>query len=193
MRFFSLDNNFGLTLTELLIAVALLGFVSLAVVGIDISARKLLGATDKEGVIVREATAAMAHMEKWISLTTGDSTNLGISTIPVGGDSITFRVDYDVNGNCKNTPETYSDDTTKRYALVSNSLRFYPNYGSSPGTYKTLSTRIFDVDFARYYTTPNFGAKVKLTTRYDPTTASGFDNPQVILESRISLRAHSNN
>jgi len=190
-----LNKKSGLTLAELIMAVVLLSLVGLAVTGIDVASRRLLSAVDRETVTYLDATVAMDHMVKWISLATGDEGSFSNGGISVVGFRIDIRTDYNVSGNCLNTPDNYGDDTWRRYELVGNEIRYWPNR-NVPGTYEVISTRVrtaaLDLDFEE--SGGEFFVTIEIEASYFPTRPVGAnhpDNPLVKLEANVSPRAHT--
>jgi hypothetical protein len=183
----------GVTLTEIILAVSLLSFIMLAISGIDVAARRLLRATDRETAVLMDIAPAISHMEKWLALATGDSMDPGINC--TGGDWIEFRTDFDYNDNCMYTPEDYTDPNITRvwrkYALDNNELKYYPRR-SVPGTFKVLSSKIDNITF----TVNPASIRVEVVACYDPSGGCPADdpnNPTIKIESTISPRTHSFN
>jgi len=183
-------NKSGLTLIELVVAIILLSFVFLAIGGIDISSRRLLGTVDRETMTLMDASPAMQHMEKWIALATGDLNHMGITVDTADHKWIEFRADYDDTGVCKNTPEDYNDDILRKYELIDNDL--VSTVGANT---EILARKVNDIyfDLVQGGPTNDFYVKVELEALYDPTEAQGLNNPIVKLQTNISPRCHSIN
>ncbi|MBL7131771.1 MAG: prepilin-type N-terminal cleavage/methylation domain-containing protein [Candidatus Omnitrophica bacterium] len=187
------NNKSGLTLMELIVAVILLSFVFLAIGGIDIGSRKLLRSIDKETMTLMDVSPAMQHMEKWVSLVTGDKNDLGVNL--VSATEIKFKVDYSpADGSLNNTPEDYSDDVERSYYLNGNSLIYDPNTASA-GDEETLATKVTSINFEAPFVQglDGFYVKIELEALYDPTESQGIDNPIVKLGTNITPRCHSIN
>ena len=189
------NNKSGLTLMELIVAVILLGFVFLAIGGIDIGSRKLLRSIDEETMTLMDVSPAMQHMEKWISLVTGDKNDLGVEL--VSATEIKFKLDYSpADGSLNNTPEDYSDDVQRSYYLDGNSLIYDPNTDLfSTGDEETLATKVTSINFEAPFVQglDGFYVKIELEALYDPAEPQGIDNPIVKLGTNITPRCHSIN
>lgn len=100
-----INQSHGLSLTELLIASAIIGIIMTGIAVFTISVRQLQATSQTTMYTNMKLTALMKTIRTDAELTIGDPTDSGIRTNTAGSTrSICFRHDVE------NTPETYSDD-----------------------------------------------------------------------------------
>ncbi len=107
-------NRKSLTLTELIIAIVLLGIVFLTATNLEISGRRFYIQSDRYTQAIMDIAPAMEKIEKTALLQIGDITNTGISLFPAGCvnncNEVHIRRDYNAAGNPNNSPGDYADD-----------------------------------------------------------------------------------
>jgi prepilin-type N-terminal cleavage/methylation domain-containing protein len=107
----------GVTLIELLVAVSLISVVFVAVTGVYISAKKVMGGLEGRDISLGGAIA-IEHMSRNIGL--GNRVEL-----LDGNKQVTVRWDYNNSSAPLNTPNNFTDDRLLRYRFFSdNTLRF---------------------------------------------------------------------
>ena len=198
----------GFTLTEVLIAIVLMGLVILAVTSVDITSRRFFGTSSKESWIQDEAKIAAEHMVKNIQLGVGDMSNpstpvgsppladdsrgflildsagnLVASGLP-GGSQIQVKQDRDNDGTVDRTIE-YNYDSGN-YKIVYDEDVADPTNPTEDFAEGIVESAIFSFDS----NTPN-QVDVIITVRRDPTQEKSLDNPETTLTSSIVLRAMS--
>lgn len=179
------------TLMELVIAISLLSFVLLAIAAVDISSRKLLKKVDNDTALLMDVSPAMSHMEKMISLATGDKNHMGVTI--VSQDRIEFNTDYNQNDVPNRTPEYTGDDTTKSYYLDNHTLMYDPDVNIA-GNEQELTNKVSTLTFTAPFTTSpydDFFVTINMNALYDPAQPTGPDNPEAQLDSRVCPRSHS--
>jgi len=101
----NIKNSNGLSLTELLIASAIIGIIMSGVAVFTISVKQLQTTSQTTSYTNLKLTALMKTIRTDAELTIGDPTNSGIRTNTAGSTrSICFRHDQ------QNTPQSYADD-----------------------------------------------------------------------------------
>jgi len=134
-----------ITLIELLIAISLLLLIVLGAGTFHVASERFLRSSETKVSLVNELTYILEHMNKYISLATGDVNNPGI-TLP---DSIHLRIRVDLNSSP--TPEDYTDDIWIEYRLNSSnrSIEFCSDYNMNTNScrtsYETLSSRLINL------------------------------------------------
>jgi prepilin-type N-terminal cleavage/methylation domain-containing protein len=123
----------GVTLIELLVAVSLISVVFVAVTGVYISAKKVMGGLEGRDISLGGAIA-IEHMSRNIGL--GNRVELLDAN-----KQVTIRRDYSSSTAPLNTPSNTTDDSFIRYRFFSdNTLRFDTHGPALPVSTLVLST-----------------------------------------------------
>ncbi len=109
-------RNRGVTLLELLLAVLLLSLVGMAAVVSEMLGERALRLTRDRSIAQREAQLLMEHLFSRL-LVAG-------SLQVVNAQEVIASIDYDMNWQPLNTPDTAGDDTWIRYRLIGTDVWF---------------------------------------------------------------------
>lgn len=171
-------QGYGVTLLELLIAIAMLGMIVLAFSSIDKFSRFHVQSSDKRAQVQNEASYVLEHMVKEIGKARGGFNNLPV-TVDAGsqqGINVTTA-----NGQI-------------RYAYASMQI----NYTDTSNSTATLSNKITNCAFSHTWNgvKENF-ITVNITACYDPNetlqVCGSPENPSVNMQNRIYMPAVSVN
>jgi prepilin-type N-terminal cleavage/methylation domain-containing protein len=197
----------GFSLTEILVAIVLVGVMVLAVTSIDISSRRFFGAAKDATWIQDEAKIAMAHITKNIQQGGGDSTSLGaagpvnstytngffildgVGNIQNQGSRIYVRMDRNGDGSYDSADSNPFIEYI--YRSTDDSIWYDPIVGVGPGGDEQIAEDI--VANILFQSINANEVKITITVRRDPSSAASLDNPQTTLTSSTILRAMSTN
>ncbi|MBU4140988.1 MAG: prepilin-type N-terminal cleavage/methylation domain-containing protein [Candidatus Omnitrophica bacterium] len=178
----------GFTLTEVLIAIVLMGLVIVTVASVDITSRRFFGSITKESRIQDEAKIAMEHIVKNVQLGIGDAANPGLV---VSADGTTIRVQQDTNSK---VGKFDANDRTIEYRYEGGpgyTIVFVQDIINDPTNTENLAEgMVVRSDIFSVGSAPN-QVDVEIQARRDPTQAKSLDNPETTLTSSIVLRAMS--
>jgi len=210
----------GFSLTEILIAMSLMGLVILAVASVDITSRRFFGTAKDETWIQDEAKIAMQHIISRVQRGVGNMSRPGAmgdnpnAVQPssrgfyiLSGDYVDFDnpglltdsgsrlwVKIDINRNGRFDSGT---DQIVEYQEINNSIRFYPDV-TDRDNYESLADGIVEsaiFDFIHSETNPELSipnrVDVVIQVLREPGTSPSLDNPETTLTSSIILRAMS--
>jgi len=180
----------GLSLIELLVSMILMSLVLLGFFSIDLFSRHHVVSSDRRAKVQNEIVRSLEYMSKYVQQSIGDFNNPPIKAYPAVVGQTGFQVRVDLN--TPQTPGNLADDTWVIFYLDTNSLKT-----QTGGATEVLSSRIIS-NFATNVMpeTPDKGFYVSITDqgtavdiglvgRYDPTTASTTDNPQLSMKTRL--------
>ena len=207
-----LDQQSGVTLTELLIATVLIGIVMTGVASFTLAIKHIQDSTNKATILATRAAAGMSSITRNGQLATGDGIGGGANYGYVFDASATppyfsFRLDL----NNPQTPVDYTDDTWVIYTDAGIDYSLYvctqtaaegpiPNTSSTcdpdnnvqligniaPGGISFNLIVNSDINFLDYY------FALSITVRDDPTSAAHpVNNPEYTLTSNITSLSHS--
>lgn len=184
-----------MTLTELLIAMVLMGIVMLGIVSVDFAVRGMQKNISRDTVVTMRTSATMLDMAKNAAAMTGDQNNLGWNDSVA--DRYCFREDINSSSVPNNTPHDYSDDRWICYQQSgTNILKCSGATGAPPsncgiGSF-ILGTAIaagLNIQFIRdnNETVQNSFVAISITNRFNPAQpASSPDNPEVTMTTKVS-------
>ncbi|MEI8348828.1 MAG: hypothetical protein WCI77_01615 [Candidatus Omnitrophota bacterium] len=187
----------SLSLTELALAIALLGTVILGATAFDVGSRHFLQSTERKAQVVNEATLILDHITKNAVLGIGDFERAAMWQGPVGG--VTgLLIKQDANGNGlydgSDDPDPPTNgDRVVAYNQEGSNIYFYPNYGAQPGSREILSRRGVAGGFQVLNATQNrIGIQtdnrvgLRIALRSNPAGGTEpFTNPQVTIQTTI--------
>jgi hypothetical protein len=169
----------AITLLELLIAISLLLLIVLGVGVFDIASRRFLRSSETKVSVVNDLAYILEHINKYISLATGDINVPGI-VLP---DSTHLRIRVDLNN--PPTPNNYTDDTWLEYRLNGHNLEFCSNFNITTNrcrtSYEILSSKLVETD-SFSFSQPQINQIVisGLKLRYKPSKpVDSSQNPEV--------------
>ena len=117
----------GLTLTELLVASALIGIVMIGVASFSASIEKMHNSSNRSTLVAMKAASTMNRLTRDAYLTVGDETDRGVITGGAGKkESICFRHDTDLD------PSSYTGDTWTCYFINPQKYVFLCNPNLTP-------------------------------------------------------------
>ncbi|OGX37483.1 MAG: hypothetical protein A3C36_06330 [Omnitrophica WOR_2 bacterium RIFCSPHIGHO2_02_FULL_52_10] len=197
----------GLTLTELLVASALVGIVMLGIVSFGLAIRQMQGSTSKTVILSMRAKAAMAQVTNDAILSAGDPTNMGVRADTTGDDrSISFRKGI-------GDPSSYNDDKWARYYKDGTDKLYRCEECNDPptnacqvpvsslgncGNNRRYLIDINDSTFGDFFTIQNDAngrldyIELILNGIYDRTKAiHPIENPEITVTTRVSPPGHS--
>lgn len=113
---YPLNAKRGITLIELLIAISLVGMIVLAIVAVDVAARRFVNTSDFEARAQNQASPALELIAKDVSQAVGNRiSDTGVNQTSAA--NIGARVDINSTGGPNNTPGNYGDDTWISYSF----------------------------------------------------------------------------
>jgi len=181
----------GLTLLELIIALAISAFIVLAIHNITVYTNFHVLTADRRAKAQNEASFCLEHMSKEIAKAIGNEKIDGANNLVyVSADAVSVFIDYSGNGK-----RDASDNWIKyTFEESAGSLYYCANCSdaacadcNSPEGNETLSDRIF-------YFSPSFNdnlVNINITACYDPLerkfACGSRDNPTANLTTRIKM------
>jgi len=187
----------SLSLTELALAIALLGAVIMGVTAFDVGSRHFLQSTERKAQVVNEATLVLDHITKSALTAIGDFEHAALWRGTVG-DVTGLLMKQDSNGNgvydTNDDPDPpASGDRVVAYSQEGYNIYFYPNYAAQPGTREILSRRGVAGGFQIINATSNrLGVQtdnrvgLAIVLRSNPAgLTEPFTNPQVTVQTTI--------
>lgn len=180
----------GFSLTELLIAIVLMGLVMLTVVSVDITSRRYFKGSSEQAEVFDEAKIIMEHIIRNVQRGIGDIDNPGLA-IYDGGIRIRVNLDDDGNGIADRTVE-YAYQGNPNYRIVFDSDVSAGNPTEDFADGRTLSATFSFAKDASNNDIPNH-LDIEIVARQDPSEEVGPDNPETTLTSSAVLRAMSCN
>ena len=204
----NISSKHSLTLVELLLASALVGFLLLGITYFETFARDHLTVLDRRIRVQNEVSRTLEHMSKNLSRGIGD-----VSRFPVfiwndtpGASATSFGAFVDTNQNSRR--DDPSIDLAQFYMWTSNQAIF-PNYeyvimyldGCEPGleclsiclgavgNCEVIARRIFNFNVAPI----DNCIEIQITGRWDPTQSVSLGNPEVTMQARIKMPSVSTN
>ena len=174
--------NKALTLTELIIAIALAGVIILGVTSFDISSRQMLKSSESKTQVMNEATLIMDRITKDALTGIGDVGNPAITI-----SASFFNITQDVNGNGIRD----AVDPVISYEFDNAAHTLTRTVDTNPE--ETLSNKV--VTFTSSLPGDNT-ANIIITLRKNPDPAvavDAFENPEVTIQSSVEVPAWSIN
>ena len=185
MNFNKLD---GITLTELIVASAVIGIIMVGVVSVDYAIKKSKQSISAQTILTMQTGGVMLDISKNIALATGDRNDIGVVDNP----NVCARQDQ----NALQTPDDYTDDTWVCYDLSGTTLSKC-NLGL-PGGCPIGTSEVVGNNVTSIIVTPQFIAglrfsvDIQVTCVYDPAEPiNPITNPEYILTSCVSPPGHS--
>ncbi len=197
-----LSQSKGLTLTELIVAVILVGIVMLAVAAMDVAMRQVHQTSSKDAQVKMKVSSALLHLANNVTVATGMSQDPGIVIEPImTGNS--HRVYIRKDGG---DPATYDDDQWIHYDVIeyvtpedgvdvifcpqSEDPDLDPTCFAPEITLANVSSMF--TELAQYGVSGGFHVKVSIESRYDNSLPyDPLDNPQYRLDSKIIPLQHT--
>ena len=199
MPFNIINQKKAITLMELLIAVSLVGLLSIGMWSIDLFSRHQLMTSDRRARVQNEASFALEHMAKEIIKAIGDKDNPAVSTAAIASDTaIRIYVDLASDGQSPGDGQRgTSGDRWRAYryrgagapASSRYQIWYYPNYINPSSTYEVISKKI---SYFAPTAIDNY-VNIDLKSRYDPSADVTIDNPQVEMRVNLKMPAVSTN
>ncbi|MFC1699022.1 prepilin-type N-terminal cleavage/methylation domain-containing protein [Candidatus Omnitrophota bacterium] len=201
-----LKNTPGFTLTELLIAIIIIGTVILTVTSVDLAARGFMQDLRASSRVQDEVKIAMQHMLIRLRQGVGDVTNYGTIGAPPANPSAGFyivdagnlasssgsggldsEVYYKLDGFHGNRDGRYdpadSDDALGQFFYLPAQFTIFDSLLPAPGniTQPVITNCTFHVGRALNE------CVITITARADPTQPVGAENPETTLTSSVVL------
>ncbi len=195
----------GMTLTELMVSVILVGLIMLGIASVDFATKQSQQTTTRSGLVAMQTGAMMLDIVKNVSMATGTFSNPGIrsSQVPTSHPcyapllDLCVRRDINSSGVNNNTPTDFSDDNWVCYRRVAINNSLYTciraGFGECLATDRYLggSTSI-NVTIPIDPSTQIFYVSIALRNRYIPGNAlDPFNNPEYYVETRVYPGYHS--
>lgn len=183
-------NRKGITLTELLVAMILMGVVVLGIVSVDFSIRGMQKNISRDTFVTMRTSATMLDMAKNAAVMTGDQNNLGFDNS--GPNRFCFRKDVNGSGSPNNTPNNYNDDFWICYQQSGTNIFkcSRSNPSDCPGSPFILGTAVaggLSISYIPDSVAQNSSIAISIKNRYDPTQpASPSNNPEVTMTTKVS-------
>jgi len=202
MTIYSLQNNRGLTLTELVIATILMAIIMLGVLSTDYAVRNMDKTTQKGTLTAMQVATAVLRISKDLEQAVGDATNHGILTSSAGGSyAVCSRHD-------NNDPNKYTDDGWDCYIVATGDTALYHCLPTNTTLTKIQANesvscildsqgpihKIIDLSKRDFFNIdPNLNnIEITIQSRPDVTApADALDNPQYEMTMRVTPLAHS--
>lgn len=189
----------GFTFIELLITISLMGMMILAVIAIDVGARRFVNTANYEAQVQSEVSPVLERMVKDIALAYGESGNSGINI--TGSNQITIRQLPFLPA--LPTYPNFCDDPCVSYTYNSAGSNLtrrtspYCSAGCSPSWTpdEVIAANIENCAFIQETdgltnTTVKIAITARRTADASPPT---FENPRVTLDTSVSPRSNSLN
>jgi hypothetical protein len=183
---FSIKNKQAITLIELLVATISVSIIMLGVVSIDQALRQSHKSTSRNSLVSMRTSAMMLNITKVAQGATGDKSSQGIDLSLAN--TLCVRNEVAVSP----TPGDYTDDRWICYTKSSFDLLMCTGLVSPQVCAGTSIGQLVNITFT-WVDQPgstgsgDFYLEVTITNRYDPAaTKDTFDNPEIILTTRIS-------
>lgn len=190
----------GVTLIELLVAIVMLGMISIGFASVDLFARYQVISSDRRSQILNEASIAVEaiaqkvrHSEGWIDqkpFIIYDPNGDGVGD-DVGG-AVGKRLDVRINND---DPLSIGRDFCRFEIEISQTqgqkLRFYPNFTQNSNSYQTISGKITEfnltaIDPSNSDPIRPYALKIHVKTAYDPDAAPTYpDNPDAAIDTVV--------
>lgn len=195
-------NKQAMTLTELLVATALIGIVLIGVISVEYAVRSAEQTTSASTLVAMKAGTVLLDISKNGSLATGNETDPGVHDLTGAFHELCFRQDR----NSPQTPNVNTDDTWKCYIhdngniLSTCTVNAVPNGNliacQAASDYRSLSDNVVSLtsSFVHNATTPGseFAVDVSLTIRKIAAQAvQPLTNPEITLSTRLLPSNHS--
>ncbi|MBN2120072.1 MAG: prepilin-type N-terminal cleavage/methylation domain-containing protein [Candidatus Omnitrophica bacterium] len=195
----------GISLVELILAIALLAVIVVAATGIDVAARYFFKSSDSKTRVINDASFILEHMHKYVSRAHGHASNFGY--VVADPNTLRIRLDASVSGFTAGfTPADFTDDiwVQYRFSPSANRMEFCSNWDPATGScsggtgVEILSQRVIShVDPGRrvFTLSPDLtSVLVDIEARYDPAQSADVrDNPEANLRTAIFFGSHSFN
>jgi len=189
------NNNKGMTLIELLIAVCIFGLIIAGISSIDTFCRYHVVSSDKRVKLQNDVSFILEHMAKEIGKAIGDANNLPV-VIEDSNRRVKIYVDLASDGS--STGDGRMDTEGDRWIAYQYSdspnyeIRYYYDYNGHPNDYEVLSKKISS--FSPAYTSGSDYVGIQLFACWDPSVAGGtLDNPSLEMKNRIYMPSVSTN
>lgn len=175
-------NSRAITLTELLVAISLIGLVIIGIGSLEVFARRHLLAADRRARLQNEDSLALEHITKHLNQAIGNITDTPIQAQTIS--SIQVRIDSNQNGQVDLT------DTSVYYRRSGTNVQFSTNGAN----WQNLATHIVAPGAAGFpnggfiITTPQINQfDITITSRWDPGVAAtvNADNPQIQMQTSV--------
>lgn len=178
----------GFTLTELLIAISLVGMIILSLVAVDVAMRKFLNTSDYTARVQNEISPALDMIVKDTSRAIGYINDSGI--VISGSNRIEIR---QLDTNNPPSYSDYADDPWIRYSFNNYTIekRTRVNESSAWTNPETIARNISSCNFTY---SPNTPVGISITALHNAAlTEDENTNPRVTLETSILPRSSSTN
>jgi type II secretory pathway pseudopilin PulG len=189
---------YGITLVELLVAIALIGLLVVGISSLDTYARFYLLTSDRRTQIQNEGSYILEHMTKNIRKAIGSVSNPGALR---HSSEAWIKARPDRNGNGRPDDDGSTDWIAYRYIPANYEIQYHEQY--PPGERepedwpetggKVISHRLAGFSFD--LTDTNNTVFVDIAVCWDPSEANeecgNVDNPQVYMRTRIKMPAVS--
>ncbi len=178
-----MKNHKSVTLVELLIAVVLLSVIVIGFSSIDTFSRLQVMSSDRRAKLQNDASYALEHMAKEISMAIGD---FNYNPVTIEDSNKRIRVYIDAN----NDGQRNDYEIAYQYDSANYQIQYYSPYPSV--TPETISKKISACVFNHTWngTKENF-VKVDIAARWDPAQAVSLDNPEISMKNHIYMPAVS--
>ena len=191
----------SLTLTELLIAVALMALLLVGVFTLENFANFQLVSSDRRTVLQNKASTCIEHISKNTMRAIGHVGNSAVTVVndPEENYELQLRIDSNDNGKADSTTAIGGDRMVRYFLewkdkdpddLTQYELQYYNDYGRDSDTYTVLAKNV--VNHLMDPPMPIFDCqggivRIELVLRHDPVQDEGRRNPQIRLLSRVLL------
>jgi len=171
--------NKALTLTELIVAISLLGVIIIGVASFDLGSRQMLKSSERKTQVMNAAALILDRISKDALTGIGDVNNPAITVT-----ATTLDIRQDDGDGIRN-----AGDTIVAYVFSSGAHTLTRQVGA--GTVETVSNKV--VNFTTNLPGDNT-VGVSITLRQNPAAAEqALDNPQATVQSSIEVPAWSVN
>ena len=188
-----LDQQKGITLTELIVASILVGIIMIGVISFSFTLKQLQTSTNNSTILAMHTSALMSDIERNAMLASGNLNNKGID-VSLDKKSISFRQDL------AGTPDNPDDDKWFIYKAVidgdDHELIYCSNKDTPDdcqvGQARAISMNIKDVVFERDDAQGTI--HIKLVTIFDTHMLDNpnyIENPSYTMSSHISPQGQS--
>lgn len=198
----------SVTLLELLTAIILISIVVIGIVSIELFSRYQVLSSDRRARLQNEASSALEHISKQISLAIGNTVSDPAVRAYANGSGVRIRVDSNQNSmvDAADNWIAYRQENIGNPATDSE-IRYYENAGSGEvpaGSYESIARKLvisqggsIGLEFIGSFNAQRWLTdriiEAKVVCRFNPAQSASVDNPEVTMRTKIDMVSVSSN
>ena len=190
-------SQYGITLLELIVAIAFMAVLVLGIGSIDMFGRSHAITADRRAKLQNEVSFLLEHMAKNIGMAIGNTANITNPVVNTTSTSLQVRIDVNQNGQNDTGDSWIEYDWNNASGVVSYCGNCTSNNPCPSGcAWENVSSRVSA--FNCNYNSSNNYINVNITACWDFANSStcgdiSAGNPQVSMNSRINMPSVSTN